>query len=265
MNLAGKAGGCGYEQTNPIGKRADGTCSNLDADPRSRTDSVLQGSHDCPPLLRRPPARRPYSHRLLRAPSRLQRPPIPMAASRQCDRERRARSAQLRRRMNGGDTGALTSAIDRPRAVPPPCSVGASHDCRADTRRCRNSVYRQSDGDARFRVNFGGAGDDSGRATFIEPAGADGLADACNQSRLLRPPVCLAGRPARAPRSRRPRASAPTAIATPAAAPTAVAAIIPPSPATHRRPSVIRSALHDHPNEGLRLYLNDTRSANEDP
>jgi lipoprotein-anchoring transpeptidase ErfK/SrfK len=59
-------------------------------------------------------------------------------------------------------------------------------------------------------------------------------------------------------------ASAPTAIATPAAASTAIAAISPPSPAKPA-PQSSPAASADHGNEGLRLYLNDTRSANEDP
>jgi hypothetical protein len=92
MNLAGKAGGCGYEQTNPIGKRADGTCSNLDADPRSRTDSASR-VHTI--------ARRCFGDRRRDALTRTDSFECHYACSgpdsdgreSQCDRERRDRSA----------------------------------------------------------------------------------------------------------------------------------------------------------------------------
>ncbi len=200
MNLAGKAGGCGYEQTNRIGNRADGVGVNPDADQRWRTNAAGPSRFHtitcrCCDNRRCDTGSRAHAFEYYHACGGRSG-----GRESRCDLERRDRPESCDCADKWGGASAITNAvaIDRPRAVPPPCGVDAPHDRHgADTRRGRNSDNRQRDHDARFRIDSGGALDDPGRAT--EPASTDGLPDARNQSRLLWPPTRLAGRPARGP------------------------------------------------------------------
>ena len=191
MNLAGKAGGCGYEQTYRIGNRADGAGANLDADPRWRTNAagpsrvhtIARGCCDnrrCDPVSHTDSFEYRYAYG--RSSS---------GQESRCDCERCGWSGSC-----DGERGAITNAIDRPRAVSAPFNSIASHNGHsADARSGRNSDNRQHDYDDRLRIDSSGSRDDSGRATVVEPARADGLPDARNRSRLLRPTARLQGRP----------------------------------------------------------------------